>query len=130
MVLQTTLCLAAAAAIINLWLSMRIGQLRMKGRILYGDGGDEMLIRRMRAHANFVENTPLVLILIGMIEIAGKGGTWLAIVGAIYMLARLGHAIGMDGGAAHRLRSLGALITMLTLVGLAVMALLVALGRF
>jgi uncharacterized membrane protein YecN with MAPEG domain len=130
MLLPTTLCLAAAAAIINLWLSMRIGNLRLKGRILYGDGGDEMLLRRMRAQANFIENTPLVLILIGAIEGAGKGGTWLPVVGAIYMLARVAHAIGMDGGRVHRLRSAGALITMLVLLGLAIVAVLVALRRF
>lgn len=130
MVLQTTLCLAAAAAIVNLWLSIRVGQLRMQGNILYGDGGNELLLRRMRAQANFIENTPLVLILIGAVELAGKGGTWLAVIGAIYMLARLGHAIGMDGGHARRLRTAGALITMLTLLGLAVVAVLIALGRF
>jgi uncharacterized membrane protein YecN with MAPEG domain len=128
------LCLAAAAAIINLWLSMRIGNLRAKGKILYGDGGDEMLMRRMRAQANFIENTPLVLILVAAIEVAGSkagsGGTWLAVVGAIYMLARLGHAIGMDGGSMQPARSVGALVTMLTQLGLAVVAVLIALGRF
>ena len=130
MILPTTLCLAAAAAMINLWLSMRIGNLRVKGKILYGDGGDEMLLRRMRAHANFVENTPLVLILIGAVEVAGKGGAWLAVVGAVYMLARLAHAVGMDGGFVHRLRSAGALVTMLVQLVLAVVAVLIALGRF
>jgi uncharacterized membrane protein YecN with MAPEG domain len=130
MLLPTTLSLAAAAAIINLWISMRVGQLRMSGKIMYGDGGNEMLMRRMRAHANFIENTPLVLILIGVIEVAGKGGQWLAIVGAIYMLGRIGHAIGMDGGRTWRLRSVGAAITMLTQLGLAVMAVLIAVGRF
>lgn len=131
MLLQTTLSLAAAAAVINLWLIIRIGQLRARDKILYGDGGDEALLRRMRAHANFAENTPIVLILIGVIELAGPerngGGQWLAIVGAIYMLGRVSHAIGMDGKVP--LRSFGALVTMLTLVGLAVMALLIALGR-
>lgn len=128
MLLQTTLSLAAAAAIINIWLMVRVGQLRAKGKIIYGDGGDEALLRRMRAHANFAENTPLVLILIGVIELTGKGGQWLAIVGAIYMLGRVSHAIGMDGKVP--LRSTGALVTMLTLLGLAVIALLIALGQF
>jgi uncharacterized protein len=130
MLLPTTLSLAAAAAIINLWISMRVGSLRMAGKILYGDGGNEALLRRMRAHANFAENTPLVLILIGVIEITGKGGNWLSVVGGIYMLARIAHAIGMDGGSAQRLRTAGALITMLTLLGLAVVAVLITLGRF
>ena len=88
------------------------------------------LLRRMRAQANFIENTPLVLILIAAIELAGKGGSWLAVVGGIYMLARLAHALGMDGGALHRLRTVGALVTMLTLLGLAIVAVLIALGRF
>jgi uncharacterized membrane protein YecN with MAPEG domain len=130
MVLPTTLSLAAAGAIINLWLSMRIGNLRLKGRILYGDGGNEMLLRRMRAQANFIENAPLALILIAAIELSGKGAQWLAIVGALFMLARLAHALGMDGGSLHRLRSVGALATMLVLLGLAVVAVLIALGRF
>jgi uncharacterized membrane protein YecN with MAPEG domain len=128
--LSTTLCLAAAAAIINLWISLRIGNLRMAGKIMYGDGGNEMLLRRMRAHANFIENTPLVLILVGAIELTGKGGTWLALVGAVFMLARVAHAIGMDGGSAQWLRSTGALVTMLTQLGLAIVSVLIALGRF
>jgi uncharacterized protein len=129
MLLPTTLSLAAAAAIINLWISMRVGRLRMAGKILYGDGGNEALLRRMRAHANFAENTPLVLILIGVIEIAGKGGNWLSVVGGIYMLARVAHAFGMDGGSAQPLRTTGALATMLTLLGLAAVAVLITLGR-
>jgi uncharacterized protein len=130
MLLPTTLSLAGAAAIINLWLSMRIGSLRVAGKVLYGDGGNQMLMRRMRAQANFIENTPLVLILIAAIELAGEGGTWLAVVGAIYMLGRVAHLLGMDGGALHRARTVGALVTMLTLLGLAVVAVLIALGRF
>jgi uncharacterized membrane protein YecN with MAPEG domain len=81
----------------------------------------------MRAHANFTENTPLVLILIGVIELTGKGGQWLAIVGAVYMLARICHAIGMDGVVP--LRAGGALVTMLTQLGLAAVAVLIVLGR-
>ena len=128
MLLPTTLSMAAAAAIVNLWLMIRIGRLRARDRVLYGDGGNEMLIRRMRAHANFTESTPLVLILIGAVELSGKGGQWLAIVGAVFILGRISHAIGMDGRVP--LRSTGALITMLTLLGLAVVAVLITLGRF
>ena len=81
MILQTTLSLAAAAAIMNIWLAFRAGKLRYNAKILHGDGGNPLLMQRMRAQANFVENTPFVLILIAVIEMTGKGGTWLAIVG-------------------------------------------------
>ena len=128
MILQTTLTLAAAAAIINLWLATRVMRLRLKEGILYGDNGNEVLLRRMRAHANFIENAPIVLILIAAIEITGKGGKWLAIVGAVFMLARLLHAFGMDRPRPNALRAGGVLVTMLTLLGLAAVAVTIALG--
>lgn len=130
MLLPTTLCLAAAAAVINIWISIRVGQTRGVAKVSVGDGGDERLLRRMRAHANFVENTPLVLILIAAVDLSGKGAAWLAIVGAVYMLGRVCHALGMDGGSLQWGRGAGTMITMLTQLGLAVVAVLIALGRF
>ncbi|MEJ5975477.1 MAPEG family protein [Novosphingobium sp. PS1R-30] len=130
MLLQTTLCLAAAAAVINLWLSIRVGQVRHAAKVSVGDGGNEALTRRMRAHANFIENAPLVLILMGAIDLATRGANWLAVVGAVFMLGRVCHALGMDGGRLQALRGVGTLVTMLTLLGLAVAAILIALGKF
>lgn len=130
MLLPTTLSLAAAAAIINLWLSIRCGQVRGKAGISIGTGGNDLLERRMRAQLNFAENTPWVLFLVAGIELAGKGGQWLAIVGGLFMLGRVAHGLGMDGaGATAKGRMVGTLITMLTLLGLAVVAVLIALGR-
>ena len=60
---------AAAAAIINFWLAMRIGQLRTREKISIGDGGNDLLARRMRAQLNFAENTPIVLVLIAAIVV-------------------------------------------------------------
>jgi hypothetical protein len=129
MLLPTTLSLAAAAAVINLWLAIRCGQVRGKAGISIGTGGNELLERRMRAQLNFAENTPWVLLLVAGIELAGKGGQWLAIVGGVYMLGRVAHGLGMDGTGFAKGRMIGTLITMLTLLGLAVVAVLVALGR-
>jgi uncharacterized membrane protein YecN with MAPEG domain len=130
MILQTTLSLAAAAAVINLWQMMRIGQLRHKLKILHGDGGNPLLMHRMRAQLNFVESTPFVLILVAAIEITGKGGKWLAVVGALYMACRMLHVFGMDRDTANPLRAAGTMATLLTLLGLSAVAVLIALGRF
>ncbi|KPH58753.1 MAPEG family protein [Novosphingobium sp. ST904] len=130
MILQTTLCLAAAAGVITFWHIVRIGQLRMREKVLFGDGGHERLGRRMRAQPNFVESTPFLLILVAAIEMTGKAGPWLAIAGSIFMLGRVAHALGMDIGKPNLLRVGGVIITVLTLLGLSVMALLIALGRF
>jgi len=127
MLLPTTLCMAAAAAVLNLWLALRIVRLRFAKQVLHGDGGDPLLLQRMRAQANFVENAPLALILIGALELSGHGGRWLPIVAAAFLLGRIAHAFGMDMGRRNALRAGGTLVTWLTLLGLAVAAVLTAL---
>jgi len=128
MLLPTTLCLAAAAALVNLWLGMRIGRLRTQLQISVGDGDHELLRRRMRAQLNFAENVPVVVILTGLIEFAGWGGLWLSIVAALFIFGRLLHAYGMDGDSAYKGRMVGTITAMLTQLGLAVVAVLLAAG--
>ena len=126
--LPATLSAAASLALVNIWLSVRIGRVRTSEQISIGDGGNDLLARRMRAQLNFAENTPLVLVLLAAIEIAGRGGRWLKAVGAIYALGRVAHGIGMDGASLEKGRMIGTIVTMLTLVGLAVVAVLVVAG--
>ena len=128
-VLPITLCAAAAAAVINFWLATRVGRLRVAHKISIGDDAGGPLTARMRAQLNFVENTAFVLILIAAIELAGAGGQWLAWVSGAYMLARVAHGLGMDGGTLARGRMIGVIVTMLTHIGLAIAAVLVATGR-
>ncbi len=126
--LPTTLSMAAAAALINFWLALRCGQVRAREKIDIGTGGSDLMERRMRAQLNFVENTPWVLALVAALELAGKGGAWLAPVAAIYMVSRIAHGLGMDGGSLGKGRSIGVIVTMLTQIGLAIVAMLVLLG--
>jgi uncharacterized membrane protein YecN with MAPEG domain len=128
MILPVTLTSCAAAGLLTIWLGMRIGRLRTQLKVSVGDGGHEPLTRRMRAQLNFVEFTPFVLLLIAAIEIADKGGVWLPYVAGLYMLGRAAHGLGMDGGALKLGRMIGTLITMLTLAGLSVFAVLVTLS--
>jgi len=123
--LPITLTIAAAAALINIWLTIRVGRVRVSEKVDVGDGGNEMVIRRMRAHSNFIENTPFVLILIAAIELAGQSGMWLLAVGLVYMVGRLAHGFGMDGGTLGKGRLVGTIITLLTQLGLAGMAIYV-----
>ena len=128
MVLPITLCAAAAAAILNFWLSTRVGVVRRANLIAHGDGGNAQLARRMRAHTNFVEYTPFILILCAVIELAGRGGLALSVVMALYFLARMAHAVGMDGEAVPKTRVIGIAVTFLSLLGLAIYAVLIAAG--
>ncbi len=122
--LPITLTIAAGAALVNIWLMIRCGQARTKEGVSIGDGGSDMVIRRMRAHANFIESAPIVLILIAALELTGGTQNWLWYVGIAYIFGRLAHGLGMDGGALGKGRMVGTLISMLTLAGLAIMALI------
>ncbi len=128
MILPTTLCFAAAAALVNFWLGMRCGKVRGAEKINFGDGGNELMIRRMRAQANFMEQTPLTVILVGLLEMAGKGGQWLAPAAAIFILGRIAHGIGMDGNFKAG-RPIGMLTAMLLQLVLIVVAVLTVLGK-
>jgi uncharacterized membrane protein YecN with MAPEG domain len=128
MLLPTTICLTAAAVIINVWLGMRIGKLRYGLGVSGGDGGHEGLVRRMRAQANFLENTPLTLLLVAGTELDGKGGMWLAPAGAVFILGRVAHGIGMDGKFKAG-RPIGMLTTYLLQIALIVVGVLASVGR-
>jgi len=123
MILPITLTVAGAAALINLWLMMRVGQVRTSEKVSIGDGGNEKVIRRMRAHSNYIESAPFVLLLVGAIELASLSSpVWLWIVGGLYLLGRVAHGIGMDDGKFGKGRMIGTIVTMLTLLGLGIYA--------
>jgi uncharacterized protein len=120
--LPISLVFAAGAALINLWLALRCGSVRTKEKILHGDGGSTLLGRRMRAHANFAEFTPIVLILFVLCEYTLGSSIWLWAVAALYLVARILHGIGMDNDSEGKPRMIGILVTFLVTLGLAITA--------
>lgn len=111
--LHITLLSAALAALINLWLSMRCGKARGKAKVMHGDGGDIVLARHMRAHANFAEYTPIALLLILVLELSGQAGWLLGITALVFLLGRVLHGIGMQAEKPGLPRMLGMVTTML-----------------
>ena len=121
--LPITLTMAGAAALLNIWLGLRVSQLRLRHKVSVGDAGDDRVTCRMRAHANFVEYTPFFLILIGLIELARGSEQWLWWVSILFILGRLAHPFGMDRPAPNKLRAIAIAITWAVLIGLAAYAL-------
>ncbi|HYI49677.1 MAG TPA: MAPEG family protein [Allosphingosinicella sp.] len=119
MILPITLTIAGAAAILHIWLSLRVSRLRRPLKIGFGDGGNETLLRRMRAHGNFAENMPIFLILLALLELAGGERTILWAAAIAFILARLLHAFGMDRPGANWMRVSGISLSWLVLLGLA-----------
>lgn len=125
MMLPTTLAMGVAALLINFWLGMRCAQVRSSEKINVGDGGNEMLLRRMRAQSNFIEQVPLILIVLGVLEAAGKCPQWLTILAGLFMLGRIAHAFGMDGNfkAGRPIGMITGMILQLGMLALAIGAL-------
>lgn len=119
MILPITLTTAAACAVLNLWLALGVANRRIKGKVLIGDGGDAALFARQRAHANFVEYAPFILILIAGIELAGGSALWLQVAAVAFVVARLAHGLGMTRPAPNVLRAGGTAITFALLALLA-----------
>ena len=123
-----TLLTSAAAVGLNIWLGSRIVKSRRDNGVKIGDGGNEAVLRRMRAQANFIENAPFFLILLCGLELSG--GNWLVLGGiaAAFVLARIAHPIGMDGPHLWRWRMIGMMTTVFAIVALAIWAIVCAGG--
>jgi len=99
-------------------LSVRVGQVRLGEKINLGDGGNDLMNRRIRAQGNYIEYAPLSLIgLFAMAQLSALP-IMLHLAGGAFLLGRILHAIGMEAPkAAGKGRVIGMLLTMLTLLG-------------
>lgn len=126
MILPTTLTIAGACALLHIWFSARVGQLRRGLKISVGDGGNEALLRRMRAHANFTENVPIFLVLLAVLELARVQPIALWAAAILFVIARILHAFGMDRPSPSPLRTIGAAASLVLLLALAGWAIVTA----
>jgi len=121
MSIPVTLTYASFFALFALVLSFRAGSRRGKAgvSILYGDPANMELAERIRAHQNFLEYVPLVLIMFGALEASGVSRMFLFVMGDLLVIARIAHVIGLKhDNMAHVGRLIGAggtaLITLVT----------------
>jgi uncharacterized protein len=102
LLLPITLATGGALGLIGLILAFRVTMGRGKYKVNMGYGGNPDTIVRMRTHANFVEYVPLMLVLLGLLELGGANRTALMVGAAVLVVARISHAIGMEGPLAMR----------------------------
>lgn len=94
-----TLFISALLVLMKLVLGLRVSTYRAKHNILWGDDGDDGMTRRIRAHANHSEWVPATMIILGLIEMVGVSPIIVGVLGAIVIVARGLHAIGLMGNA-------------------------------
>lgn len=116
---QISLAVTALFVLISIPMAIAVGLRRTQTGILLLHGEDEDLLRLMRAHGNFIEYVPLALLALAGAEIAGTP-TWLvAASGGALVLARLIHYFSLRASVDGKGRAIGAALTTLTMMVLA-----------
>ena len=86
---------AGLLALLFFVLSLRVVKLRGHGASL-GDGCNPVLLRRIRAHGNFAEYVPFILLMMGMLELSHFSSYLLHALGVTLVIARLLHAYALS----------------------------------
>ena len=122
--LPITLVTGGALGLILLALTVRVIMGRQATKTSLGHGDSDMLLARVRAHANLIEYAPLVLILLGALELDDTNPMLLKIIAGLFVLGRVLHPIGMGRPVPNIPRAGGTVLTLLTVGVLSIMALL------
>ena len=101
--LPITSIIAALLAIVMLPLTIQVSAKRAAlgkaagdvNAVLYGDGGDEVLLRRIRAFGTFIEYVPFCLIILALTEGAGASSTLVWAIGSTLLVSRIVHALAI-----------------------------------
>jgi uncharacterized membrane protein YecN with MAPEG domain len=118
-----TMLYAGLCTILVVILGLRVVLYRFGHRIGIGDGGDIVLQRRVRVHANAIENLPLALLLLGGMELNGYPAALIHGFGATLFLSRVAHAWGLShSSGTSKGRFLGTLFTWLLMLAMALFA--------
>jgi len=113
---EITAGFTALLAIIQIAFTIRVIGLRFSKQIILGDGGNDEMLRRIRAHGNFVETVPMALILLLLNELSGTSANWLYGLGGALVLARLCHYAGIALTVPMIFRTIGMLVTLITIL--------------
>ena len=118
---------ASLLAILLFILSIRVIGLRGNPAFVFiaqGKGDDELLQRAVRAHGNFTEYVPTMLILLYFLESSGVAGAKLHALAGAFFLGRVMHGICMGFMRSNMpLRVGGTALTLLPLATAAVVLL-------
>lgn len=106
-----TLFFAACCALLQVLLTVLVIIRRVQTGVSFLDGGDDQLLRRIRAHGNFAETAPMALLLLGLLELQGLPSSWLIALGVALLLGRSLHALSLLTHNAGWSRTAGMVMT-------------------
>lgn len=107
--LPITALYAGILGLIVIALGFQVGAARLRTGVSILHGDDLELATVIRRHANFTENVPLALVLLGALELNGAGSGLLHGLGLALVACRIAHPIGLRHDDLRRpLRGIGA----------------------
>ncbi len=116
---------AAVAGLFLVYLSIRVIGLRRAKKISVGPAGDPDMERAMRVQANFIEYTPIALLLLFILEQNGLPPVFVHGLGAALIISRFVHFLGFrSADAPGQFRVIGMAATFTVIALLAIIALL------
>jgi len=110
-------------------LSFLVVRQRFATKINLGGGDHPPLERAIRAHGNFIEYAPLILLLMLLLALGGVSPIRLHVIGAALTLGRLLHAWGLSRQSGTSVgRGAGIMLTWLALLSAAIAALVMGIS--
>ncbi|NBW84585.1 MAG: hypothetical protein EBR50_04580 [Proteobacteria bacterium] len=117
--MEITLLYASLVTILAIFLAFRVGINRGKTNTLLGEGDSSELLQSIRSHGNLLENAPLALFLLLLIEMQGVADWKLHLIGSSFFLFRILHAYGLSiSRESTPYRVLGALGSWVLMLGM------------
>jgi uncharacterized protein len=107
-----TLLIAGLCGLLQFALTIYVIARRAQTGVSFLDGGDQQLMRRIRAHGNFAETAPMALLLMLLLELSGFSASWLWALGGLLIVGRLLHAQSLLTNNAAWSRRGGMLMTL------------------
>ena len=118
----------AILALLYAVLGMQVSRLRRGNRVLFGDGDNRELRSAIRAHANFIEYVPIIVLMVALLEMSGTPAPRIHWLMGLLLIARLLHPLGMYVGPRtlqfQICRVGGISLTLVVLIAAAIMSLL------
>ena len=115
--LQIAAVYIALNAIVTLALAFNAVRARGRTKVLLGDGGNEAMLRAMRAHSNNVEYVPLTLLMLLVLALLQTSVLVLHIVGLCLLLGRIAHGLGLATASGMSAgRGLGIALTVIAML--------------
>lgn len=112
----------ALALLLNVALQVIVIRQRMASRVSLGTGSDPALERKVRAHGNFAENMPFLLLGLGALALNGFPPLVIHGLGLVALSARLSHAYALaSSGQPGPARTFGVATTFLLYVTMSAM---------